>query len=204
VRLRAFARAYVAALVVTSLMLPGIAGTITMILFLIGGRGDSAGASDYDWLNATGTRSWIFGTLIAIGAWMALAVLFRRYAYVDRANPSEYEKLLLSYASLRARLDAEGAGAAGPAVAVAGVHLDKAGHALGVLEPSESPAWRWAAAVGYVGLHERLHRAEEALLALEDAAQIRAEIDFDISRLNGSRIVDSRDLVSASKRWRTR
>jgi hypothetical protein len=195
VRLRAFARAYVAALVVTSLMLPGIAGTITMILFLIGGRGESAGASDYDWLNSTGTRSWIFGTLIAIGTWMALAVLFRRYAYVDRANPSEYEKLLLGYASLRARLDAEGAGAAGPAVAVAGVHLDKAGHALGVLEPAEGPAWRWAAAVGYVGLHERLHRAEEALLALDDAAEIRAEIDFDISRLNGSRIADSRDLV---------
>ena len=194
-KLRAFARAYVAALVVTSLMLPGIAGTITMIFFLIGGRETSAGASHYAWLNATGTRSWIFGTLFAILAWMAFAVLFRRYAYVDRANPSEYEKLLQGYETLRARLDAEGPGAAGAAVAVAQVHLDEVGHALGVLEPHEGPGWRWAAAVGYVGLHERLHRAEEALLALDDPAEIRAEIAFDISRLTGSRIADSRDLV---------
>jgi len=122
-------------------------------------------------------------------------VLFRRYAYVDRANPSEYEKLLQGYETLRARLDAEGPGAAGAAVAVAQVHLDEVGHALGVLEPHEGPGWRWAAAVGYVGLHERLHRAEEALLALDDPAEIRAEIAFDISRLTGSRIADSRDLV---------
>ena len=194
VKLRAFARAYVASLVVTSLMLPGIAGTITMILFLIGG-GESAGASRYAWLNATGTRSWIFGTLIAIVAWMALAVLFRRYAYVDRANPSEYEKLLQGYETLRTRLDVERAAAAGPAAAVAQVHLDEVGHALGVLEPHEGPGWRWAAAIGYVGMHERLHRAEEALLALDDPAEIRAEIAFDISRLTGSRIADSRDLV---------
>lgn len=194
-RVRTFARAYVSALVVTSLMLPGIAGTITMILFLIGGKKTPAGGSHYAWLNATGTRSWIFGTLIAIAAWLALAVLFRRYAYVERANPSEYEKLLQGYETLRARLEAAGAGAAAPAVAVAEVHLDEVGHALGVLEPPEGPAWRWAAAVGYVGLHERLHRAEEALLALDDTAEIRAEIAFDISRLTGSRIADSRDLV---------
>ena len=195
VKLREFGRAYTAALVVTSLMLPGIAGTITMILFLIGGREASAGASHFAWLNSTGTRSWIFGTLIAIGAWVLLALMFRRYAYVDRANPSEYEKLLLGYEALRARLDAAGAGAAGPAVAVAGVHLNAVGHALGVLEPAAGPRWRWAAAVGYVGLHERLHRAEEALLALDDAAEMRAEIAFDISRLTGSRIADSRELV---------
>jgi len=194
-QMRAFAKAYTAALVVTSLMLPGIAGTLTMILFLIGGREKAARATHYGWLNSTGTRSWIFGTLIAIVAWVVLAALFRRYAYVDRANPSEYEKLLQGYETLRARLDAAGPGAAGPEVAVARVHLDEVGRALGALDPPASPGWRWAAAVGYVGLHERLHRAEEALLALEDAAEIRAEICFDISRLSGSRIADSRDLV---------
>jgi hypothetical protein len=193
--MRAFVKAYMAALVVTSLMLPGIAGVLTMVLFLIGGREKAAGASHYGWLNATGTRSWIFGTLIAIVAWVVLAPLFRRYAYVDRANPSEYEKLLQGYETMRARLDAAGPDAGGPEIAVARVHLDEIGRSLGVLEPPAAPGWRWAAAVGYVGLHERLHRAEEALLDLEDVADIRAEIAFDISRLSGSRITDSRDLV---------
>lgn len=193
--MRAFSKAYTAALVVTSLMLPGIAATLTMILFLIGGRRAAAGASNYGWLNATGTRSWIFGTLIAIVAWAVLAALFRRYAYVDRANPSEYEKLLQGYETLRARLAAAGPDAGGPPAAVARVHLDEVGRALGRLDPPRSPDWSWAAAVGYVGLHERLHRAEEALLELEEPAELRAEIAFDISRIGGSRIADSRDIV---------
>ncbi len=193
--MRAFSKAYTAALVVTSLMLPGIAATLTMILFLIGGRRAAAGASNYSWLNATGTRSWIFGTLIAIVGWAVLAALFRRYAYVDRANPSEYEKLLQGYETLRARLAAAGPDAGGPPAAVARVHLDEVGRALGRLDPPRSPDWSWAAAVGYVGLHERLHRAEEALLELEEPAELRAEIAFDISRIGGSRIADSRDIV---------
>lgn len=192
--MRDWIKGYVAGLLVTSLLLPGLAATLTMILFLIGAHDGNKGTSAYSWVNSSGTRAWVFGTTLAFAAWLVLAALCRRYGYVDRANPSEYAKLLQGYDMLRARLEAapdDGSAS----LRVARAQLDAVGRALGQLEPKPGADLTWAAATGYVALHERLHRSEEALIGAQDPGELIAELRFDSSRIAGSRIASSRELV---------
>jgi len=62
---------------------------------------------------------------------------------------------------------------------------------------------RWLAMTGYVDLWQRLHRVEEALLAIEPAATVLGESDTDELRLAGSGIPQSAALLDLLRKARS-
>ena len=97
-----------------------------------------------------------------------LAVLGRRYAWADRANPGVYGNLCEVYDGLRARLEFARAESAGLPQREAARHLTRLGRGLGLYDDGVcGVGLEWSLGVGYVDLRNA-HRAEEALLLVAD------------------------------------
>ena len=176
-------RTYAAAIMVTAILAPGIVAIASALLYL---------TPRETTINRSGTRALLFGTLTAVGAWLLIANLFRRHGHVARANPSEYALLCEQLDSLTAQLNGLRADVKGACAAKeARLHLE---YACNVLQGSGGWGFdrrpvglRWATAEGYVDVHQRLHRAEEALLELERSPErLRSGLAFDRSRIDGS------------------
>ena len=182
--------AYVVGLLATSVLVPGLAGFLAVILYL---------ASKYDpfrwFINSDGTRAYGFASLFALGGWLLCAVAARNYARAAGANPSEYAKLKEIYDVLSAR-----AGAAKPAGPAQDTAMAEASANLQYASPSftsegpQPPSLRWGTGDAYLDLRERLHRAEEALIEVEPASLAIAEAGYDVRRIEGARFADAERL----------
>jgi len=106
------------------------------------------------------------------------------------ANGSSYADLAERLVGLDARLAAVPAAARTTAFGEASQHRDFIAAEL------ESKGPRWIAAVGYVALWQRMHRAEEALVAIEPRSQVISDALNDEWRLRDSTVDHHEDLAA--------
>ena len=183
-------RSHFCGLLATAVMLPGIAGSVSATIYLDG----SLGFLNRSGGQLSGTRAWVFGTALTIGAWILLAPLVRRFAYASRAIPSVYDDLRTEYDELKCRVDglpqSDASGAA-----CAQTHLRVVATDLGLGGGSELPSLRWTLATGYVASWRRLHRAREELLGAAAAPEVVSVAMEYRSRLKGSKIANAAGFV---------
>lgn len=144
---------YITGLVVSSIMLPGIAGAITVTLLLI----------EHPFrISAGPRRCFLFGTVIAVGVWLVSGWFCRRFGDASTADEEAYNDLA---SRTLAAWKNEGERST-PALALA------AG-ALGLLRHGRpATGVEWASGAGYLAVTRLVHSAEEALipqLSNEDA-----------------------------------
>jgi hypothetical protein len=184
--------AYTVGLLATAILVPGLAGFLSVILYL------ASRLDEFSWfINSDGVRAYGFGSLFAVGGWLLCAAAARNYARAAGANPSEYAKLKEIYDVLAAR--AKASQPAMPdqtaALAEAQVNLDYAAPSFAPDGP-QRPSFRWGTGDAYLDLRERLHRAEEALIGVEPGSLAVGEAGYDVRRIEGGRFADSKRLLA--------
>jgi hypothetical protein len=194
--------AYLVALLATSVLVPGLAALFAVLLYL------SSNFGSFSWfVNRDGTRAFAFGTVAALGGWLLVALAARNYARAAGANPAEYAKLHEIYDVLNARAD--GVAATLPtqpmpiALIEARVNLDYAKSSFREEGPPP-PSLRWGTGDAYLELRERLHRAEEALIDVEPVELALGEAQYDVRRVDGSRLADAKQLLDDLQAARTK
>ncbi|HEX5252015.1 MAG TPA: hypothetical protein VFW14_20310 [Gaiellales bacterium] len=171
-----------ASAVLTAALLPGLAATVSVALYI---------AQDQwvGWLNDGGPRAYLVGSAVGLIAWLLLAVAARGIATPAGGNPSAYGQLCEMLADLEANhrsLEGEAVNASGrTALAVAGEHLH---YMRACLEGDRLPGQAWAFGSGYIGLWRRAHRVEEELLMVRPRATVIGAAVHDMLRLTGSTI----------------
>lgn len=173
---RARGTRYLTGLVVSSIMLPGLAGTTTVTLLLIAHQTK---------FNKTPTRCFLFGTALATLIWLGTGWLCRRFGDASTADDSAYKALVNRTLAAAARTESGTDTQAETA-------LKLAGEALG-LTSSHRPATglQWASGAGYLATGRLVHDAEEALiekLSNEQAAceALNAQLCLQGSRIPGA------------------
>jgi hypothetical protein len=214
---------YIAALLVVAPYLPGLAATLTVIVYLTIGPSDP-----------TSKDAAFFGLVFGFGAWPFLAWPLRGLCTADRAQSRAYLELLQRHQQLTDRLAklapeiekrAPRSAECPPddpclqAVTVqveASNLLDYAAGLLGLtgesdpsLPPGQPPrrerptAIRWVTGSGYVEVARALHRVEEALIEIEPLEALIGDALHDDLSLSDSTIQDSahlRDLIRVAMR----
>ena len=184
-------RPYVCGLLATLILVPGAMGFTSVVLYLI---------SDHDsfkwWLNSDGTRAYAAGTGIALLLWLLLGSAAREVASVKTANLAEFARLTAILEAVGARYryawsQAQGVTQRLAARAQAKLHLD----AVRDLFEKDAASPRWTTGAGYVDVVTRLHRAEEALIYFDSIGNVLAGARYDDSRIDGSKIAQSRQLL---------
>jgi len=171
-----------AAAVLTAAVLPGLAATVSVALYI---------AQDQwvGWLNDGGPRAYLAGSAVGVIAWLLLAVAARAIATPAGGNPSAYGQLCEMLAELEAShrsLAGEAVNASGrTALAVADEHLR---YMRACLQGDRLPGQAWAFGSGYIGLWRRAHRVEEELLMVRPRATVIGAAVHDMLRLTGSTI----------------
>ena len=171
-----------AAAVLTAAVLPGLAATVSVALYI---------AQDQwvGWLNDGGPRAYLAGSAVGVIAWLLLAVAARGIATPAGGNPSAYGQLCEMLAELEAShrsLVGEAVNASGrTALAVADEHLR---YMRACLQGDRLPGQAWAFGSGYIGLWRRAHRVEEELLMVRPRATVIGAAVHDMLRLTGSTI----------------
>jgi len=171
-----------AAAVLTAAVLPGLAATVSVALYI---------AQDQwvGWLNDGGPRAYLTGSAVGVIAWLLLAVAARGIATPAGGNPSAYGQLCEMLAELEAShrsLAGEAVNASGrTALAVADEHLR---YMRACLQGDRLPGQAWAFGSGYIGLWRRAHRVEEELLMVRPRATVIGAAVHDMLRLTGSTI----------------
>lgn len=178
---RSIGRRYLTGLVVSSIMLPGLAGAATVTLLLIAHQTQ---------INKTPTRCFLFGTAIATAVWIATGWLCRRFGDASTADDSEYTELVNRTLAAAARIDPEEDKQAATA-------LKLAGETLGLV-PGRPAATGlpWASGAGYVATRRLVHGAEEALVEkLTDDQAVCEAVNAKLS-LQGSRIPGAAEQIA--------
>ncbi len=190
-------RAYFGALAVTAVMLPGLAGFLTSMLYLLD-RKASLKLTPFGWaINDGGARSFLFGTALAVIAWLLVSLLLLRYGRVEGSNPAEYARLRSLHATLRTRHQAVPDNGA-LAAQLAGAALADAATALRVEGKDVSTRGIvWAAQSGYVVVRAKLEAADRAMLEFDGQARLAAAAADLRSRIDGSRIPGSAALIES-------
>ena len=173
----AFGETMLAVLVVTSAVLPSLAGAGVILIYLATGPSQPLHAD-----------ALYIGAAAAVAVWALSAPLLRWLAKVDTAQSRSFGELEFRTRRLKARLGAAPQDAATPAVASlpaeAATYLMTLESQLGLTGPLGA-GFRFAFATGYVNLWRCLHRAEEALIGIQPPADTAAEAASDYLRLRG-------------------
>lgn len=173
---------YVAALVATAAFLPGAAALTTVIIYLA------------EW---AGRYAPLWGSVIAVGAWLVAATLCRGFADAKHAIPS-------SFGELRQRLDQLDAGlkvvcptTGFPNDLCRTIACQEARDQKDQIEKDfNRKGLPWALGRGYINVWERLHRAEESLIEVAPQETVLAGALYDEFRLQGSNIDNCDDLLT--------
>ena len=168
-----------AGLVAGLMLLPGLAGVSTALLFYA------------DWPDDEPVAQFVIGTTIGVVLWVALALI----SLGDLADPRHarsaiYEDVSGRLLSVQAQLGAlePGNPRERQAHAQASAHASRASEELG--ESAGEGGLRWLLGSGYVGVWRHVHRAEEALLPFDTPASLRALAIRDEARLTASKLED--------------
>ncbi len=195
---------YAAALVATVPFVPGAAAVIAVVAYV--SRLSPVAVNDL---------ALLIGTVIALSAWLIVALLVRNFTAVHRANTRVYGQLLNRYRQLKAHpllscppktgteyqmvvADASGC-TRSSACNRAQEDLKALDIQLGV-QPDENKSdigtdLQWVLGTGYINLWNIVHRVEEALIELESRDVVISEALYDELRLKGSTIPSRDDLL---------
>lgn len=173
-----FHKVYMAGLIATAPLLPGAAILCAVAIYLTGsGRPDKFAP--------------LWGAVIVVVAWLALAYVCRGFAKAENAVPSSYRQLRLRVEQLKAELAElesecpqrfENNPSKAIAIKEVEMHLNKIEHDLQITDAS------WVLATGYSKVWERLYRGEEALIEVAPQATVLAGAVYDDLRLQDSKI----------------
>jgi hypothetical protein len=188
---------YGCALIATAILVPGAAAFMSVALYL------AAEDDSFNWwLNSSGTRAYVTGTLVAVMAWLVGARVAKGVAAASTANQPEYARLEEMLLSLRTRI---AHAPAGPNPEERKAFHEEAHEQVKAAEAElvhgAVASTKWTTGAGYVETLMRLHRADEALIHFDSVGTVIAGAQLDDSRLDGSRIAQSRkllDLVAAA------
>lgn len=184
-----------------------LGGLAAMLLFPAAATLATAGlliaaTAEQDWkgvLNRDAPRACLWGALIGLGFCLAVGgLLGRRFGCSDRASLRTWGELRVHFDQLSERVTA---GCSGRHDAACAIATSQIGAARGALAGREV-GLRWLAMTGYVDLWQRLHRVEEALIAIEPVPAVLGEADRDELRLTGSTIPQSAALLTLLRKAR--
>jgi hypothetical protein len=180
---RVWKEAYLATLVVLAPLVAFLAGVAIVLAYLP-------------------NQSWsvpnpvFLGITVGLGAWVFLAPQFLWVSRVDTAQPRSFGELVqrtrraadfLAAAEQDPRLQADATERGiSPIWAQATTAVETLRLELGLDDHEPKAGFRYAFAVGYMNLWRALHRAEEAVLAVEPEPEAFAAAMYDASRLQGT------------------
>jgi hypothetical protein len=130
------------------------------------------------------------GPAIGLVLWLLLAAAYSPMASARHANGSSYADLAERLVGLDTRL------AAVPAASRTNTFGEASQHRDFIAAELESKGPRWIAAVGYIALWQRMHRAEEALVDIEPRRQVISDALNDEWRLEDSTIDNHNDIAA--------
>jgi len=148
------------------------------------------------------------GLLALVIAWLALAFVYAAlgYTHVKRANATTYCELSNLLTELRGAYCAlcivgseHTAASETPVVAARNKFQRYLEQAERGLEKMEWERAMWVLGVGYLSLWQLLHRAQEALIYIEDVRQVALRARYDQLRLTGAHIENKDQLVAQLK-----
>jgi hypothetical protein len=194
-------------------LMPSVAAIITVFVFVaVSGPSSILGLSPP--INALAS-----GFIVGLVAWLLSAWRSMSYATPESANPKSYGELRGRFDRLDSRLcvtcpvpiTSPPESSMYEACAEAYAHRNAIARMLNVpvidlpsclrpVEQGRAAAIRWVSATGYIDLWTQLHRAEEALIAVEPVDLVLRGALTDELRLSGSKIVRSDDLLSNLRR----
>lgn len=147
--------------------------------------------------NYDAATSTVVGGLAWLVSWLISGFAYAPFTSPERANPRNYGELVNRLATLEAHRNALCSGptplspVAASACAEAKTHLDWVSQQTG-----GGGGIRWVNGSGYIAIWERLHRAEEALIAAESPAGLADEGLHDELRLKDSALPNRDDLTA--------
>jgi hypothetical protein len=147
------------------------------------------------------------GSVMVVPLWLTAALVFQRVATVERASPSNYDKLATRLSQLHAGYtilccDPQVSDAACQEVQAQltvvdsdlGTELFDGEHER-VSRRRRENQLRWLLATGYSDLWARLHRAEEALIVVTPPSEVLCVALEDEQRLQGSAVSNRATLL---------
>ena len=183
---RAAAHTFLAGLALTAAIVPLIAAVVAVI--------------QYVRLPADAMYPLRTGLLVAAASWPVLAIMVAPFTAISRASARSYEALQHYLRLWEQRL--AGAtrpterGAACIAHGEAGAQIASLRRTLDGQDQHHADRLRWVLATGYVDLWNQLHRAEEALILIQDPRELVRDALDDLVRLEGSPIPERRRLAT--------
>lgn len=169
-------------LLATIWVLPMLAAVLTIVTYL-------TELKLPNWLPGVGQPPAIVGPVVSVLVWVVLGLVYSGFATAASANRSSFGELSMRAAELVSRLancielkDDE------CLYSEARTHSDY----LETVLPSGGT--RWVTGMGYITAWQRLHRAEETLLLVEDRTTLLADAIHDELRLTGS-TMDNADVL---------
>lgn len=140
----------------------------------------------------------VVGPILGILVWLIIGLVATRFAGADQANPTIYQELAARADGLVVP-ELTGSDATDvlkrQAVDEVLAHQEWVQRQLGTSlgadgRPVTAPAtgWSWTTGAGYVGLWQRIHRAEEARLVLLGDQQLQAAALYEQARLAGAKL----------------
>ena len=189
-------RSWSAAFAMTGTPIPVIAALTSVAIYIVMGQSQ--------WSKLVAISG---GALLALSAWLIAAIGFYRSTAVDRANASSYQQLINRLYQLGAWIEALKCEQQGNSlgsgsevkmlnsmctIQMKEVHavFDAICHAL---EKEKNSSWMWA--IGYVNLWRLIHRADEALIAIEPTREVIRDALHDEMNIMGSKIDNRYDLL---------
>jgi hypothetical protein len=181
---------YVAALLSTGNTVPVFAAFMSVLIYIT--------LSPVPWLTLSAT---VGGSLFVLLCWLLVAILYRRFTAVDRANAASFEQLLN-------RLQ--------QAASWYGTLMQKPGpknnslYAIGLQEISTSinaickslktPGPSWISATGYMSAWKLMHRIDEAFIEIEPVEAVIHNALHDEMSLQDSTLTNKDDLLNKLRR----
>src|SRR5260370_38172381 len=181
---------YVGALLSTGNTVPVFAAFMSVLIYIT--------LAPFPWLTLSAT---VGGSLFVLLCWSLVAILYRRFTAVDRANAASFEQLLN-------RLQ--------QAASWYGTLMQKPGpknnslYAIGLQEISSSinaickslktPGPSWISATGYMSAWKLMHRIDEAFIEIEPVEAVIHNALHDEMSLQGSTLTNKDDLLNKLRR----
>jgi hypothetical protein len=182
---------YAGGLWIISPLMAGLAAIVTIVTYLYLPKQDGVSPP----APQDGWPAVVVGIIVAIMAWLVGALFARGLVTASRAQVRIFGELLerLRTLEIRAAGITASTPAAKAALAEATTHLEHA--AVELRGEGKDAALRWALASGYMSVLRGLHRAEEALMAVESDDELVADALHDALSLEGSSIANRERLI---------
>lgn len=173
--------------------IPGLAAVLSIFAYVV----TFSLLKQYPWLQVIAVGS---GSLLALFIWLLVAVIWRRFTTVDRANMSSYGYLLNCLDQLLPKLMQAENALQHSSQAAQNACMNSKQEAsrlyrsiLEELKREKNPAWM--AGIGYINVWRCMHYVQEACIEFEPEEDVLRDALHDELCIQGSTIENSRELL---------